>query len=161
MITPAIIAAIAVLAGGLILCYIPRYIFAAYYTVIIVLISATGITALGNPVPLWIVRPFLPERIQIAGYILHERVSIDLLVSSPEMLVTMPWDEKKAAQLYQADQEAKAGHRPLMMDMDAQRGKPGQGKPAKGKPGASGTKDDEDPLFYPAPRDSLPPKQGE
>lgn len=165
MIAPAIFGGIALLIGAFLLIRHPSYLGAFLFASLLTSVGATGITALGNPVPLSVATYRFADEVTVLSYKMDEKHGqIYLLIEgAPPQLVQMPWNEKQAAQLYGADQAAKAAHTALKMRLSGNgtgNGKPGAGDKKGGKQsGASGTKDAEGPMFWAAPPQPLPDKQ--
>lgn len=156
MIVAGLFAAVAVWTGTYLLWRQgTTYLSAGLFALQMVAIAGVAWASLGLPKPLRVEYP-LPEKAAVLGFALVEPKEIDLMLAMPDgpRLYRMPWDEKQAAALSDADGKAKAQHAPLMMSMSAADGK-------DAKKAESGTRDKEKPMFYPQPRAPLPDKQGE
>jgi hypothetical protein len=112
-------------------------------------IALTGLASLGRPRPLWVAHPPLADETVVA-FALDEGKAIYLWIAGdPPIAYCLPWDERRAAELHHADEQARAAHTSLraVFGLARRRG--------------TGTADGETMMFYANPQQPLPPKQGE
>jgi hypothetical protein len=150
-VTPAIIfALVALLVGAGLLLRSPSWASTGLFAMLLGSIAGMGILSLGQPKPVW-AGCNLTKESTVLAFSLDEGRAVYLWLQTdgaPPLSCALPWDEKQAAQINSAAEDAKAQGVPLKIQMKG------------AKPGQPGTKDDEKPLAYPAPVPPLPPKQG-
>ncbi len=145
-----IFAGIAVGIGGYLMLRHPSWMGVGMFTLLLVGITGTVFNSLGQPKPVW-AGCNLTKESTVLGYSLDEGHAIYLWLQTDgaPLSCELPWNEKQAAQINDASGDAKSQGVPLKIKMKG-----------AGKPGQPGTKDDEQPLAYPAPVTPLPEKQG-